>query len=314
MPPQRPLHEKPTLRPWLRRAPRATLRLVRETTEVITRYRIAGLAGEAAFFTLTSLPPLLFGLVGTLGYLARGIGADTVGAVRTTLEQAAGTVLSPQGIDQVLRPTLDQVLTTGQAGVISIGFVLVLWSGSAALNVFIDTISVIYELAEQRTMLRQRLLSLLIYTLGLVSGLVLLPMLAIGPDWLAHLVPTASLLINVAYWPGIGLLSVTALTTLYTLSVPLRTPWREHLPGAVLALALWLLGSFLLRLYLTLVLEHSAIYGALAAPMGLLLWLYVTAFAVLLGAATNSELDTIMPNRTTAQARAATTAPHHSTA
>ncbi|MHA6798131.1 YihY/virulence factor BrkB family protein [Bounagaea algeriensis] len=289
---------------WLSRARRAARRLVRETTDVITRHRIAGLAGEAAFFTLTSLPPLLFGLVGTLGYLARVIGTETVRAVRTTLEQAAGTVLSAQGIDQILRPALDEVLATGRAGVVSIGFVLMLWSGSAALNVFIDTISVIYDLAEQRGLVRQRLLSLLLYALGLLSGLVLLPLLAVGPGWFSQLVPAGSMVIHVLYWPGIALLSLVALTTLYKLSVPLRTPWREHVPGAVLALVLWLLGSFLLRLYLSLVLEHSAIYGALAAPIGVLFWLYITAFAVLLGAAMNSELDTVMPSRATARARA----------
>lgn len=296
--------DKSAVLAWTNRARRAALRLVRETAEVITRHRITGLAGEAAFFTLTSLPPLLFGLVGTLGYLARVIGTDTVGAVRATLEQAAGAVLSPRGIDQVLRPILDEVLSTGRAGVISIGFMLALWSGSAALNVFVDAISVIYGLAEQRSLIRQRLLSLLLYTIGLLSGLVLLPLLAVGPGWITQLVPEASAVIHVAYWPGVGILSVASLTTLYTLAVPLRTPWREHLPGALVALVLWLLGSLLLRLYLSLVLEHSAIYGALAAPMGILLWLYVTAFAVLLGAAMNSELDTIMPSRVTARARA----------
>lgn len=291
-------------RSWWGRARRAGLRLVRETAEVVSRYRIAGLAGEAAFFTLTSLPPLLFGLAGTLGYLANLVGADTVGAARSVLETAAGTVLSGQGMEQVLRPTLNTVLSTGQAGVISIGCVLALWSGSAAINVFVDTISVIYELTEQRGIIRQRALSLLLCAIGLLAGVVLLPLLAIGPGWLAQLLPSAAMLVQLAYWPAIGLTSAVALTSLYASSVPLRTPWREHVPGALLALALWLLGSFLLRLYLSAVLEHSPVYGALAAPMGVLLWLYVTAFAVLLGAALNSELDTIMPSRQTAQARA----------
>ncbi len=288
---------------WLRRARRAGVRLVRITVEMISRHRLTGLAGEAAFFTLTSLPPLLFGLVGTLGYFAGVIGADTVGAVRGALETAAGAVLSPQGIDQLLRPTLDEVLSTGQAGVVSIGFVLALWSGSAALNVFVDAISLVYELAEQRSIVRQRLLSLLLYTLGLISGIVLLPLLAVGPGWLSALAPQASGLIHWLYWPGIAVGSIAVLTTLYTLAVPLRTPWREHLPGALLALVLWLLGSVALRLYLTIILQQSPVYGFLAAPVGLLFWLYLTAFAVLLGAAMNAELDRVMPSRVTARAR-----------
>src|SRR5699024_8222086 len=78
---------------WLSKARRASLRLAVKTYEVVTRHRIAGMAGEASFFTLLALPPLLFGLVGTIGYLARTIGEGTVLAVRTTLEDSAATVL-----------------------------------------------------------------------------------------------------------------------------------------------------------------------------------------------------------------------------
>lgn len=291
----------------LRLATRGAATLTRNTVDSCTRHRVLGLAGEAAFFTLTSLPPLLLGLVGTLGYLARVIGADTVAAARSTLVTVAGTVLSPQAIERIVQPTLTEVVSTGRAGLISIGFLLALWTGSAAINVYIDTISVVYGLSGQRGVVAQRLLSLALYAIGLVSGIVLLPLLAVGPGWIAQLLPAAGAVIHLLYWPVIVVASIASLTTLYALSLPLRTPWREHLPGAVLALLVWLLGSFLLRLYLDISIERSPVYGTLAAPIGILFWLYVTAFAVLLGATVNAELDTIRPHRTTAHARAETT-------
>lgn len=277
--------------------------LARNTLDACLRHRIFGLAGEAAFFTLVALPPVLLGLVGTLGYLANVIGPDTLTAVRETLAEGASAVLSPEAIDGILHPVLDEVLVSGRAGVISVGFLVALWSGSTALNVYIDTISVVYGLGGQRNIVRQRLMSMLLYTLALLAGIVLLPLLAMGPTVIAGIVPQATVAVHVAYWPVIVLGSTVCLTVLYSLSVPLRVPHREHLPGAALALLVWLAGSLALRIYLDITIESSPVYGTLAAPMGLLWWLYVTAFAVLLGATVNSELDGIRPGRATARAR-----------
>ena len=284
---------------------RGLWRLAVRTVDASARHRLTGLAGEAAFFTLTSLPPVLLGLVGTLGSLAGVLGAGTVAAVENSLVQGAAAVLSPQAIDELLRPVLAEVLTSGRAGIISIGFVLALWSGSAALNVYVDTISVVYGLGGQRNIVRQRLLSVLVYTVGLVVAIVLLPLLAVGPAVIAGWFPQAAGVVYGLYWPLIVLGSIASLSTLYMVSVPIRTPWHEHVPGAAVALLVWLGGSYLLRIYLDVTIEHSPVYGALAAPMGVLLWLYVTAFAVLLGGAINAELDSVQPSREIARARRA---------
>ena len=264
--------------------------LTKRTVEACARHRITGLAGEAAFFTLISLPPLLVGLVSTLGYLARVLGPDTVATTRFALDRAAGSVLTPQAIETIVQPTLAEILGNGPLGVVSVGFLLALWSGSAALNVYIDTISVVYELAGERNIVRQRLMSVLLYAAGLITGVVLLPLLAVGPVWMAELVPEARMVIHLLYWPVIVVGSIAFLTTLYSLSVPRKTTWREHLPGAALALFVWIVGGLLLRIYLAVSIEHSPVYGTIAAPMGVLLWLYVTAFAVLLGATVNAQV------------------------
>ncbi|MEU6129767.1 YihY/virulence factor BrkB family protein [Saccharopolyspora sp. NPDC047091] len=282
---------------------RGLWRLTKKTIGASARHRLTGLAGEAAFFTLISMPPVLLGLVGTLGYLAGVLGVETITAVRDALVSGASTVLSQQAIDELLQPVLDEVLSSGRAGVISIGFVLALWSGSAALNVFIDTISVVYGLAGQRNVVRQRLMSVLLYTVALFGGIVLLPLLAVGPSVIADWFPQASVVVYALYWPVIVIGSIASLCTLYSLSLPLRAPWLEHLPGAALALLVWLGGSLALRIYLDVTIEHSPVYGALAAPMGVLLWLYVTAFAVLLGGTVNAELDSVQPSRRTARLR-----------
>jgi membrane protein len=79
----------------------------------------------------------------------------------------------------------------------------------------------------------------------------------------------------------------------------------EDVPGALVALAMWVLGSFLLRIYLTSTVEGPTIYGSLAAPVAVLLWIGVSAFAVLVGAAVNAAIDRVWPAAATAAAREA---------
>jgi membrane protein len=79
----------------------------------------------------------------------------------------------------------------------------------------------------------------------------------------------------------------------------------EDIPGALVALGMWVLGSFLLRIYLTSTVEGPTIYGSLAAPIAFLLWIGISAFAVLVGAAVNAAIDRVWPSVATAAARAA---------
>jgi len=73
-------------------------------------------------------------------------------------------------------------------------------------------------------------------------------------------------------------------------SVPSRRRWCHDLPGAVVAPAIWIAGSAALRVYLGHVLARTSVYGSPAAPIAVLAWLYLTALAVLLGAALNAAL------------------------
>ena len=98
--------------------------------------------------------------------------------------------------------------------------------------------------------------------------------------------------------------SICFLATLYHVSIPVRTKWRINLPGATFALGVWLLGSFLLREFLTVTAADSrSIYGPLAAPIAVLLWLYILSIAVLIGAALNASFDTVFPQQRTEHAR-----------
>lgn len=277
--------------------------LLKDTVGSCMKYRVTGLAAEAAFWSLLSLPPLILGLLGVLGYTQAWIGNDTLNDVRRHILAGAGTVLSSRGVNEIARPLLHDVFTGRRPDVISIGFAIALWSGSRAMNVFVDTITIMYGLDGRRGIVRTRLLSFALYLAALVVGAVALPLMVAGPDTVVSWLPAGEQIIRALYWPVVLLLSVAFLTTLYHASVPVRSPWPEDIPGAVVALGMWVLGSFLLRLYLTSTVEGPTIYGSLAAPVAVLLWIGVSAFAVLVGAAMNASLDRVWPSVATAAAR-----------
>ena len=275
--------------------PQRAWRVIIETAAICFRCRVMGLGAEAAFFAVLSLPPLIFGLAGAVGFVTSTLDIRTIAGFREQLLELSGRILTPDVVETVIQPTIDDVLSRGQAAVISIGFIIALWSGSRALNVFVDTITIMYGMAGKRGIVRTRVLSFALYVVFLVAGIVLLPLILAGPTLVNRVLPPGLGIIGDLYWPVVLLGSVCMLATLYHLSVPVRTRWRADLPGAAVTMAMWLVGSVLLRLVLTKSIGSTTIYGPLAAPIAFLIWLYVISVAVLIGAAFNSSLDEFFP-------------------
>src|SRR4051794_12079875 len=284
-----------TAGPWsLLRIRRGIWRLIVLPVGTCLRNRVTGLAAEAAFFAVLSLPPLIFALAGSIGYVFARFSDTQVGEVRNAVLDLSSQALTPQTVNSIIKPTLDGVLSGGRYDVISIGFVLALWSGSRALNVFVDTITIMYGLGGHRGIVRTRMLSFLLYVLGLITGVISIPLVLAGPTLVKDLVPDRLTLISSVYWPTVIVLCICFLATLYHVSVPVRTKWRFNLPGAVFSLCAWIIGSYLLRWALTVTANDSrSIYGPLAAPIAVLLWLYLVAIAVLIGAAVNAPFDKV---------------------
>jgi membrane protein len=231
------------------------------------------------------------------------IRADTIDHIRHNIISASGTVLSSRGENQLVKPLVNEVFARGRPDIVSIGFVIALWSGSRAVNVFVDTITIMYGLEGRRGIVRTRLLSFLLYVVALIVGAIVMPLVVAGPDAVVGLLPWSAVVVRVVYWPVVLVLSVVFLTTLYHVSVPVRYRWYDDMPGAFVALLLWVIGSILLRVYLTHTVEGPTLYGSLAAPVAVLLWIGLSAFVVLIGAAVNAAVDRVWPSIDTAIAR-----------
>lgn len=278
-------------------------RLITATVGAIFRYRVTGLAAEAAFFAILSLPPLIFGLAGTIGYLATRYDVAEVSNLKEQVLDVASRALTDSTVNSVIAPTLDDVLSGGRFDVVSIGFVLALWSGSRALNVVIDTITIMYGLGGRRGIVKTRALSFTLYVIGLLIGIVVIPLLLAGPGLVDRLMPQRLDVLMSLYWPTVLVLSIAFITTLYHVSVPVRTSWRYDIPGAVFTVIAWIIGSWALRWVLVHTIGSTSIFGPLAAPIAVLIWLYLLAIVVLIGAALNAAFDRVFPSNTTARAR-----------
>ncbi len=273
-----------------------TMATLRRTLSKAWRDRVLGLAAEAGFWQLLSLPPLLLAVLGTVGYLGSLTGHNAVDRIENSILQAASHLLTDSTVQETVRPTIDDILRKGRPDIISIGFILSLWSGSTAMATYVNTITIAYGERDARGAVRSRLLALRLYLLQVLSSVILLPALVLGPSVIDHLLgkhvtPWLQDVITGIYWPIAGLAALSMLTSLYHLSVPHRRPWRSALPGAVFAILIWVVGSWLLRKYVSFVFDKTIAYGALGAPVAVLLFLYITALAVLLGAELNATLD-----------------------
>lgn len=271
-------------------------RLTRETIRVCLRYRVTGLAAEGAFFMLLSLPPLVLGLFGGLGFVGGWIGSDTTQRIVSMIEEYASRFLTDSSIHELLLPTITDVLRGGRVDIVSVGFLLSLWSGSRALNVFVDTVSIMYGQNGARGIVHLRAFSLLLYSLGIVSAVVVLPLMLLGPGLLASWLPdVAAAVTRALYWPALVAFGVALLASMYHVSTPHRSPWRRNLPGAVLAMAIWVGASYVVRVSLEASMGGSSIYGPLSTPIVLLVWFYTLAVAILIGAGMNAAVRVLWP-------------------
>ncbi|WP_033261903.1 YihY/virulence factor BrkB family protein [Amycolatopsis vancoresmycina] len=283
-------------------------RLVTRTFAKAWEGNIFSEAAEAAFWQTLSLPPLLLGLLGSLGFVGEWFGQDVVAAVHDRIIGFCRTVFSQNAVHDIIEPTVNSILTVGKGEIVSVGFLISLWAGSSAMSSFVDAITVAHDQYGVRNDVWQRIFALLLYLCGLVILVVGLPLLAIGPDLLPEFFPvawrpTVTSWVSALYFPTLGVMITLALTTLYKLALPRKLPWHRGLPGAVLAMVVFLLSSVGLRVYLNWITKTGYTYGALAAPIAFLLLMFFIGLAVVGGAYFNSAIQELWPAKATRRQR-----------
>ena len=260
--------------------------------------RVVGLSAEVAFFAILSLPPLLLTMVAALGFVP----GDQTSAFVSALVRASTRVFTQGTVDDLIAPTLRSLVDTPRGDVISVGFAVSVLSASRAVRVVLTAVAIAYDLERYRPNWRQRVWALLITLSLFVVVPVVVPLLLAGPDfgrWLeanAAVPDTVVQLWPYAYWGIVGAVGVLGIAIIYNVAAPAWTPFRRDVPGALLAIAVGVASSAGLRVYTRNALADNDVYGILAGPLALLVWLYLLAFGVLLGAELNAELERMYPS------------------
>jgi membrane protein len=174
------------------------------------------------------------------------------------------------------------------------GLLFAIWSANSGTKAIIDALNVADEEEEVRGFFKLNLVSLGFTVAGLIAVLIMVGAVVVVPLVLRHIGPDAlvELLLQIGRWPVLALALLTALMVLYRYGPSRRPPgWRCLSVGSVVAIVLWLIGSSLLSWYLSNFASYTATYGSLGAAIGLMMWMWMSATIILVGAELNSEIQ-----------------------
>ena len=252
------------------------------------RTRVFTVAGGLAFYFLLSLAPLLILLASVLKFL------PIPNLYQVLLNVMAEVV--PAYAMGFVEPVMIGILSPSRTKLLSFGIAGYLWAASGGFSSLIESLDIAYDVNVSRPWWRDRLralvltltsgalasVSLFVYLVGPHFGH-LLRVFFLLPPGVEHIWPVLRVAINF-------LTFVAALEIIYYLGPNARHSFLSTLPGAVVAIAVWFVGSWGLSFYLGHMSNFNATYGPMGALIGLMLWFYLTALAILLGAELNGEM------------------------
>ncbi len=248
-----------------------------------------GLAGQLAYFFLLSLFPFLMFLVALAGFAMD----DPESVLRTLAESMRG--LLPGDAVGLLVDYIDRTLRGATSGVLFFGILAVFWSGWAAADAIIKAANRAYDLRETRPLWKLGGLSVLMI-LGFALLVAALALVVFGPQVGGYIIRlTGAVEVFVILWGALrwalAFVAVTfALSILYYVAPNADLPFKWITPGGLVATILMGICSVGLNFYVTDFGRYGQIYGPIAAVIVLMLWLYVTGFALLVGAEMNAVL------------------------
>ena len=254
--------------------------------------RIFGRAAELSYYFLLALFPLLIFMTSAVGLV---LGSDM--GTQQQLFSYLSRIMPPSAFELV-NATMVEVSQSSGGGKLSFGLLAALWAASNGMSAITDSLNAAYDVEEQRPWWKQRLVAIaLTVTLSILILSALLLVVAGGhiAEGIANAYgfgPTFATAWKIIQWPLVVAFIVLAFALIYYFAPDLREQkWTWLTPGAAIGVALWLLVSLGFRVYLGFFDSYSKTYGSLGAVIILMLWLYFTGMAVLIGGEINSEIE-----------------------
>jgi membrane protein len=261
--------------------------MVRTITEFVDD-EMSTYASALAYQMLFSLFPFILFLIALIGFLHL---PDFFSWLRLQSE----LVLPPQALEQV-NPVIDQ-LQQSKGGLLSVGIVIALWTASAGVRLMMSAMNAAYDVVEGRPAWKRFPLSIF-YTVG-IAGMLLVAaaLMVLGPQvmgWIASQVGLEDFIVTlwtIVRWPVVVILLMMAVALIYYVMPDVKQEFRFITPGSVLAVVVWILASVGFGLYVKTFADYNAMYGSIGAIIVLLLYFYISAAVLLLGAEMNAVIE-----------------------
>ena len=277
------------------------VRIARDFHREWSRDRVGGLAAEIAFFALLGLFPAVIVFAAALSWLDVLIGRGAAGDARVwLLEQVTGVF----GTDNTLQSTVADLFERSNTGALTVGTALVLYASSRGFVAVVKALDVAYNLdmGDRRGWLSTRLVGLGLTAFTVAVAALVVTMIVVGPllgggEELANRFGARSAFTtawNWFRWPVVfGAVAAWA-ATVYHVAPRRREPWRREILGAVVATAWWVAVSLGFRTYLDAVSDGvNAVFGLLGGALSVLVWLYLLAMGLLVGAELNEIVASV---------------------
>lgn len=272
--------------PELRQLPLGKV-MVRTVSEFLDD-EMSTYASALAYQMLFSLFPFLLFLIALIGFLHL---PDFFSWLRLQSE----LVLPPQALEQV-NPVIDQ-LQQSKGGLLSIGIFIALWTASAGVRLMMSAMNAAYDVVEERPVWKRIPLSVA-YTIGIAMMMLAVAALMVtGPqvmNWIAAQVGMEEFIVTlwtILRWPLIVILLMVAVALIYYVMPDVKQEFRFITPGSVLAVVVWILASLGFGYYVKTFADYNAMYGSIGAIIVLLLYFYISAAVLLLGAEMNAVVE-----------------------
>ncbi|GEM_PF-61976 len=265
--------------------------VTRATIKEFSQDDCAGLAAESAYHILFSIFPLAIFSASMSAIVNRIFGLDLFGKI-----MAALTSVLPADARSAIATPLAKVLSNQSGGLLSVGIILALWSGSAAVSTFIKALNRAYDVEETRPFWKRKgteiLLTLFVGFVASSAFIVIVFGGKIG-DKIATSVGGGhafNVFWNILRWPLILAFISLALAVLYWIGPNIKQRFQWISPGAILATVVWLLAIGGFGLYVSKFGTYDKTYGTLGGMIVLLLVFYISSLVIMLGGQLNSEL------------------------
>ncbi|AJE49077.1 membrane protein [Celeribacter indicus] len=257
--------------------------------DALRQDRVGLVAAGVAFFGLLALFPAITAVIALGGLLFEPSEiTEPIRSISAAMPERAAQIILDQAT--AVAGTRDGGL--GLAAIL--GLAIALYSASKGVANLIEGINVAYNQSETRGFIRLKALTLGLTLLLIVGVVVAIAAIVVLPGLLAilDLGPVTEMVITVVRWAFLLVLAVLSIAAMYRFGAD-REPaqWRWVLPGALLSCLLWIGSSLLFALYAENFGSYQESFGTLAGVIILMIWLWISAYVVLLGAELNGELE-----------------------